>query len=113
MVSPLVYNLLCRREFPEAVRRAFLAILAEYDLRDWTVINPFYILRCYNFDLDSEVTHAVTHMTNAGILEPGPRVNQWTTYRIRPEFIVSDRDIERLQRRAANRKAREAMGAKW
>ena len=112
MVTHLIYNILCRREFPDNLRRAFLAILTEYDLTDFVTINVHYMTMVYDFDLDAEITQAITHFVNAGILEPGPRVNFEPTYRIRPQFIISHKDIDRLQRRIVDRTRREALIAR-
>lgn len=112
MVSPLVYNILCRRNFPDNLRRAFLAILAEYDLLDFTVINRYYLVRTYHFDIPDEITQAITHFTNAGILERGPSINGKATYRIRPGFIASNKDIQRIEDRMTYRAQREALGLK-
>jgi hypothetical protein len=112
MVTHMVYNVLARRDFPDNLRRAFLAILAEYDLTDFVTINVHYMTMIYDFDIDAEFTQAITHFVNAGVLESGPRVNFEPTYRIRPEFVASRNDIDRLQKRVADRKRREALIAR-
>lgn len=109
VLTAACYKLLARARMPNPYRRAFMAILCEYDLRTFVFVDPVDIFYRYAFDRYEDVELAIVYFENAGLLEPGPRVNQHQTYRIRQSFLMSENEITKLQAEREARAEREKI----
>ena len=109
MLTGTAYRLLATPKMPEMHRRVFLTIIGEYDLREFRRIHPDFVTYWYDFP-DGDVARALKYFVNAGLLELGPRIRFQNTYRIREEFLLTDKAIERMEAAWYERRQREALG---
>ena len=110
MLTPICYRLLSSRKLSDIMRRCFLCLICEYDLRDFVTIAPYEFALKYEFLFATDITDTLLHFCNAGVMEPGPWVNRNPTYRLRPNALITV-DVMRKQETAMReRREREAMG---
>jgi len=107
MLTTVAYRLLSRKGLPDYIRRGLMAMLTEYDLRNFVVIDIYKLTEHYGFAEVEEIKETLQYFVNAGVLELGPRVNFKQTYRIRSQFIVSVADVNRYG--LQERQEREAL----
>ena len=96
---------------PDTMRRCFLALLCEYDLRDFVQIDIYNFALKYDFMWPgTDIKNTLLHFCNAGVLEPGPWVNRNPTYRLRPSAVITVDEMREQKAKLRARREREAMG---
>ena len=91
------------------MRRCFLCLICEYDLRDFVTIDPYEFALKYEFLFTTDINDTLLHFCNAGVMEPGPWVNRSPTYRLRPNALCSVAELRQMETAMRERREREAM----
>jgi hypothetical protein len=99
MLSPIVYRLLANRTAVDArTLRIFVILMADYDLREFTVLQVDSIAAQFHCSPEW-VVNSIQKLTALGILERGPHVTgdvrTTPTYRIRRQFLLTDAALKR------------------
>ena len=113
MLSPIVYRLLAKPKVCDTyTMRTFMFLMAEHDLREFTVIDLAPIVAMFICKPDWVRTR-IEKLVSLGILERGPKVAgnrvRVPTYRIRRQFLLSDTALKRHYQDLRDRQEREIL----